>query len=643
MYQYFMLEKSNYKRSCVYDWKNCHERQIKKKMMIMMTLQNMFLGANGEHMNLCINRFLKKIIALSVISFLAVNVFAQNEELNVHFSKAQDYEAQKKWIYALGEYYEAMTENLAESYFNKPHFFDAYNRWAAIADSINSGNPGLGEFDAFEFADNWVSLLKEYEKYWTENCPYIFYVKKPARQKLNLETKTANYTIGTYLEKCKKFNEIDKIIQTGFKKAYKNEWNLDYLKDWPEVSVYSDKKYDEQYLVDGVALSSEKVVMKKYYLYGGVDYKQVDCFLSENLNKGKFDLFTPYFYTKYLPKKTASLATIKEYEYYPNKTWVDDFVNNKYLADYCSTNESRYKVSLYDIKFVITDKSGNKFFESPRCNTNYVCEWNDVPQDVMKLIESDEIDSSVTEVYLEYGKIEDFSVKGNRSYLKNLPELKIENFSYNKENEDIFEKIHEIEKEIERQKQELQEEIATFKVFDYTVAEYANREVDNRNLYENAVKRIKKSGKNHAYSVSNCGSVSRFDYYDSNDSLWFNQRSYYLSDFFEKYGKEAVCSVWKYLLCNAISEADGLQPYYICSAENTYDTKVEWFLDNFDKISENSKSAGWHIPSVSEIEYVKRKRYEQSVGFWRISDGRDEYYLGFIGDRGRDFIIRAEK
>lgn len=401
-------------------------------------------------MKLCINRFLRKFIALSVISFFTVNVFAQNEELNVHFSKAQDYEAQKKWIYALGEYYDAIAENLSD--YNTT--YDANNRWTAIADSINSGNPGLGEFDEFEFADNWVSLLKEYEKYWTENCPYIFYVKKPVRQKLNLETKTANYTVGIYLEKAKKFNEIDKIIQTGFKKAYKNEWNLDYLKDWPEVSVYSDKKYDEQYLVDGVALASEKVVMKKEYLYGGVDYKQVDWFLSEDLNKDKFDLFTPCFYTKYLPKKIASLTEIKEYEYYPNKVRLRDFFGSYIgLVDYCSTNESHYKVSLYDIKFVITDKLGNKLFESPRCNTNYVCEWNDVPQNVIKLIESDEIDFAVTEVYLEYGKIENFAVKGNRSYLKNLPELKIENFSYDNK---YYEEI-DLDKEIKRQDEEARE------------------------------------------------------------------------------------------------------------------------------------------------------------------------------------------
>ena len=113
-------------------------------------------------------------------------------------------------------------------------------------------------------------------------------------------------------------------------------------------------------------------------------------------------------------------------------------------------------MSLYDIKFVITDKSGNKFFESPRCNTNYVCEWNDVPQDVMKLIESDEIDSSVTEVYLEYGKIEDFSVKGNRSYLKNLPELKIETLAFRLAGTNA--EISKIHREIDEEKQRNAEE-----------------------------------------------------------------------------------------------------------------------------------------------------------------------------------------
>ena len=72
----------------------------------------------------------------------------------------------------------------------------------------------------------------------------------------------------------------------------------------------------------------------------------------------------------------------------------------------------------------------------------------------MKLIERDEFDSTVTEVYLEYGKIEDFAVKENRSYLKHLPELKIENFSY----EDVFAKKQKIEEEIERQREELEKQ-----------------------------------------------------------------------------------------------------------------------------------------------------------------------------------------
>ena len=53
-------------------------------------------------MNLSINSFLKKLIVLSVISFLAVNVFALNEEVNVHFSKAQEYEPQKKMDLCVG-------------------------------------------------------------------------------------------------------------------------------------------------------------------------------------------------------------------------------------------------------------------------------------------------------------------------------------------------------------------------------------------------------------------------------------------------------------------------------------------------------------------------------------------------------------
>lgn len=467
-------------------------------------------------------------------------------------------------------------------------------------------------------------IVERVEKYWIENCPYIFYVAKPVRQKLNLETKTANYTIGTYLEKCKKFNEIDKIIQTGFKKAYKKEWNLDYLKDWPEVSVYSDKKYDRQYLVDGIALASEKIVMKKYYLYGGINYEKVDCFLSEDLNKGKFNFLTPYFYTEYLPKKIASLAEIKEYEYYPNKTWVNDFVNSKYIADYCSNSESRYKVSLYDIKFVITDKSGNKLFESPRCNTNYVCEWNDVPQDIIKLIEADEIDSTVTEVYLEYGKIEDFAVKGNRTYLKNLPELKIENFSY----EDVFEKKQKIEEELEKQRK-------AFMNMQSFVRDYMSP------LFERKVKKTKKTP---AYFVANC----KYIICGNDDSDTFSYAFGYVGKYFrgyqeivDKYGLEKINKVLNYLKCNMFSYDDGLQPYYTCSAEDNYYTEVECFLENFDEISENPLSNEWHLPSDEEVKYIDSLRSKQLRAVFNIDNG--QYDLANINTSRDGFIIRTEK
>ena len=176
---------------------------------------------------------MKKFIVMAVSAILSTTLFAQNAEYEKHFEKAKEYESQKKWIYALGEYYDAMTAKLSETNIDN---YESYEAWINIADKINNGNPGIGEYDDFDYVDSWLLLLQEYERYWTENCPKTIYFDKPVRTELNREKKTADYSITINLIDNLKFQEIDKIIQNGFKKAYKDDWNIKYLKDWPKVS-----------------------------------------------------------------------------------------------------------------------------------------------------------------------------------------------------------------------------------------------------------------------------------------------------------------------------------------------------------------------------------------------------------------------
>ena len=54
-------------------------------------------------------KLLKKISTCISVSFITIGLFAQNPDYQAHLAKGKEYEEQKKWVNALGEYYDAMT------------------------------------------------------------------------------------------------------------------------------------------------------------------------------------------------------------------------------------------------------------------------------------------------------------------------------------------------------------------------------------------------------------------------------------------------------------------------------------------------------------------------------------------------------
>lgn len=565
-------------------------------------------------------KLLKKIITCISVSFITLGIFAQNADYKVHLSKGKEYEEQKKWIYALGEYYDAMTAELSESTIED---FDSYNSWLNIAEQINNGNPGLDEYDDFDFVDNWILLLQEYEKYWTENCPKTIFFNKPERTELNREKKTADYAIKIELIDNPKFLEINKIIQTGFKKAYKDDWNLEYLKEWPKVSIYSGKKYDGQYLINGTALTSYYTITDPWHPDGGITRYISEEFLSATHRKSsqKKELSQRY---------NAALTSIQEWTYlnenHPQR--------KAFNYDYDGSSE----VSLYDIKFSILDKTNRTLLQSTRYNVGlsdssyctHIYEFKNVPQDTMKLIESGEVDFIIDEVYLNYGKIDNLVIANNRSYLKNLPDLKIEHFSYktwlddnspykydgsvkyydsnsNKSSVEEIKKVKEEQDYIEKQQAAKEERLKrdaeetaqkekeamqqAFEAFDRQIT--SNTEI----LMKFPIIEIKKEKESPQYFVQNYNKV----YYGIGGDY---------SKLNKQYDSENLDTVLGYLSCNLKSIEENLRPYYEVEGASisNYNSEAELFLENFDKITGNSSSNGWHFPSTEEIEYVQKKR-----------------------------------
>ncbi len=144
---------------------------------------------------------------------ISMSMFSQSPSFREHLEKAKQYETEKLWIHALGEYYDAMEVVPIDN------AKDVFQCWENLAETIKSGNPGYGKFNDFDSVDNWIFLLQEYEKYWTHTAPKTFYFEKPERIELNREKRTATYKFGIKLIETAKFKEIDAIVQKGLKKS----------------------------------------------------------------------------------------------------------------------------------------------------------------------------------------------------------------------------------------------------------------------------------------------------------------------------------------------------------------------------------------------------------------------------------------
>lgn len=307
----------------------------------------------------------KGIISTISILLITTSLFAQNAQTSgyeTHLQKGKEYESQKKWIYALGEYYDALDSVFGdikkEDIFNYtfeelnqiPDVQDAYNSYKNLAEKIKNGTPGYGEFDDFTLLDNWILLLKEFEKYWSENSPQRVYFGKPERTALNRENRTASYEIYVSSRETPKYREILEIVRDGFRETNPSNWNVN-LSSWPEVSVYDNniQKEDDNMMPDGVPL----LRIRSIY-YDTVKHKDVNE----------------------LGRKSA--ATIFD----------------KYANPYNPI-----------IKFNVVDLNGNVLLKSERYKDgDYI--FNNVPQQTMNLIDSEEINIVLDSAYLKYGTMD---------------------------------------------------------------------------------------------------------------------------------------------------------------------------------------------------------------------------------------------
>ncbi|MBR6914331.1 MAG: SUMF1/EgtB/PvdO family nonheme iron enzyme [Treponema sp.] len=184
---------------------------------------------------------MKKVFVAALFALCAVPLFSEN------------------WVSELGNCWDAVEANPTLS------SRSSFERYSEIAKALKAGKPGLSEVSDEELHSAWISILKDFESYWSSNCPKKItfsnlrkymgteVVKVPFTvsvdpEEYNGETtrtivqeeirETAKYSVSISSDFTLKYNEILSIVKSGLRVARKSDWT-DIPRNWPLESVYS--------------------------------------------------------------------------------------------------------------------------------------------------------------------------------------------------------------------------------------------------------------------------------------------------------------------------------------------------------------------------------------------------------------------
>ncbi len=293
----------------------------------------------------------------------------KNKQLVKQYVKqAKAYEQKKQWAFALNSYYEAMAVNTDVSLKK-----EAVEGYAALASAILNGNPGLGKYDPFSMPDEWQKLLVDAEKCaYTFNPISICFLKDGVKLKeLNYNTRTATYTVSWWCRYSYHFDRVIGVIHEGYKKAYRNEWDLPRPSVWPLLSISGNYAFNYPY--------------ERYWV--------------DNNGKEPGDINALLACTKCI--------TSKRYNYNSFAIHTIDFDSLDYI------NGRNSDISLFGFEFAFFDNNGKQVSQSYRVQPKEM--FNDIthpglkrdvsgiPSETMNLIENGKAKPCVTRVYIKYG------------------------------------------------------------------------------------------------------------------------------------------------------------------------------------------------------------------------------------------------
>ena len=187
----------------------------------------------------------RHIISTLLFTLLAAQALsAEGASYSALYAKAQDYEKQGRWLYALCTYYDAVQADPGSA-------LEAAERFKLISDAVNSGNPGLGSYTAESRHTGWLALLQDAEKYWTADSPYeyTFSILKHDGS----DASVCRITVKSSLSR--KYGAVmGSAVAGGLVRARDDSWN-DISGRWPDVSVYKSSDDAGSFMQNGAALT----------------------------------------------------------------------------------------------------------------------------------------------------------------------------------------------------------------------------------------------------------------------------------------------------------------------------------------------------------------------------------------------------
>ena len=547
----------------------------------------------------------KTMLAVALMIATGLGLFAQSAEYTALLKKGKDYEAKKQYASALGTYWDAVAAEPTEK--GK----DAYDAFLKLEAVIKDGKPGYGDFDEFSIYDNWVLLLKDCERYFTENPAHAFYLSAPQKGDIDRTTRTATYKVTVTSGFSEKAVRIVNSLADGLKKSRKNDWT-DISEKWPFVSVLATSFKEGSYLKDGIAI---------FYQNGD----EIKISGTKNVMGGKQIVAAAFANSAWVlsdsdvdvAKATKKLTDTDRYMSKGDRMSYE--IQQNFLGAFAAVAaQTMNNFSLYDITLAIVDENGKELIKGSRLlldNNQKEYTFSGVSQDIMKLIDSGKAKVVPTGLFLEYGKPAKSGITKDRTWIKPLPEIKydVKQAAWSQENN--IDVITKFEKD-SQQAAENAKLAEALKEFTNDFVKIEKNTFTNTNLIysgRNGYTEFKRDVILSSFFISK-NPISK-EVYESITRIKREHKNYWGNRI------ETACMSWyeAVQLCNKLSVMNGLTPCYAIGGNTDVDTWEKKPKENdvtfWNSITCDFFANGYRLPTLAELKCLAQAEDIFSVNF----------------------------